>query len=83
MSAKCPRVAVIMLFVLGLLAGPAAADYKPEFTLSLVITQDSAWGRAAVRFADVVRHRTQGRINIRNYFDGQLFKGKQTTESRS
>jgi TRAP-type transport system periplasmic protein len=80
MSAKCPPVAVIMLLVLGLLAGPAAADYKREFTLSLVITQDSAWGRAAVRFADVVRHRTQGRINIRNYFDGELFKGKQTTE---
>jgi len=45
-----------------------------------VISRDSAWGRAAIRFADILRHRTQGRINITNYFDGQLFAGRQTTE---
>ena len=73
-------VAVTVALVLGLLAGPVAADYKPEFTLSLVIIQETAWGRAAVRFADVLRHRTQGSINIRNYFEGKLFSGKQTTE---
>jgi TRAP-type transport system periplasmic protein len=27
-----------------------------------------------------VRYRTKGRIQIRNYFDGQLFAGQQTTE---
>jgi TRAP-type transport system periplasmic protein len=75
-----PLAAVAIPLVLGLLASPVAADYKPEFTLSLVITQETAWGRAATRFADVLRHRTQGRISIRNYFEGQLFAGKQTTE---
>src|SRR5215813_10558473 len=73
------RLAVVLI-VLCLLAAPVAAEYKAEFTLSLVINSDTAWGRAATRFADVLRHRTQGRISIRNYFDGQLFKGKQTTE---
>jgi tripartite ATP-independent transporter DctP family solute receptor len=80
MNIKHPPVAAAVLLVLGLLASPVAAEYKPEFTLSLVITQETAWGRAAVRFADVLRHRTQGRINVRNYFEGQLFAGKQTTE---
>jgi tripartite ATP-independent transporter DctP family solute receptor len=61
-------------------AASGAAEYKPELSLSLVISQDSAWGRAAIRFADILRHRTQGRINITNYFDGQLFAGRQTTE---
>jgi len=64
----------------GLLATPVAAEYKPEFKLSLVVASETAWGRAATRFADVLRHRTQGRINITNYFDGRLFRGKQTTE---
>jgi TRAP-type transport system periplasmic protein len=57
-----------------------AADYKPEFKMSLVVNQDNAWGRAALRFADAVRYRTQGRIRIKPYFNGQLFAGKQTTE---
>jgi tripartite ATP-independent transporter DctP family solute receptor len=80
MRANYLPVAVVIILLVGLLAGPAAADYKPEFTSSLVVTPDTTWGRAAVRFADVLRHRTQGRINIKNSFDGQLFKGKQTTE---
>jgi tripartite ATP-independent transporter DctP family solute receptor len=73
------RLAVGLLCIV-LLAAPGAAEYKPEFKLSLVIGSETAWGHAATRFADVLKHRTQGRINITNYFDGQLFKGKQTTE---
>jgi len=75
-------LAIVVTFslIFDALAASGAAEYKPEFTLSLVISQDSAWGRAAIRFADILRYRTQGRINIRNYFDGQLFAGRQTTE---
>jgi tripartite ATP-independent transporter DctP family solute receptor len=58
----------------------ARADYKPEFKMSLVVSQETSWGRAAIRFADAVRYRTQGRIKITNYFDGRLFAGQQTTE---
>jgi TRAP-type C4-dicarboxylate transport system substrate-binding protein len=43
---------------------PARADYKPEFKMSLVVSQETSWGRAAIRFADAVRYRTQGRIKI-------------------
>ena len=77
-------LAVVVTFslALGVPAASGAADYKPEFRLSLVISQDSAWGRAATRFADILRHRTQGRINITNYFDGQLFAGRRPS-SRS
>jgi len=38
------------------------------------------WGEAAVKFADLLKERTQGRIKVVNYFDGRLFAGKQTTE---
>ena len=50
-----------------------AADYKPEFKMSVIVTEDTAWGRAATRFADAVRLRTDGRIKIKNYFEGRLF----------
>ena len=70
----------------GLLAAPRAAEaqsgYKPEFKMSVVVNEETAWGRAAIRFADAVRHRTAGRIQVKNYFNGQLFADRQTTEFR-
>jgi tripartite ATP-independent transporter DctP family solute receptor len=80
MSMKRSLVAVMVPVVLGLLTGPVAGDNKPEFKLSVVVSKDTPWGRAATRFADLLRHRTRGRINITNHFDGQLFAGRQTTE---
>jgi TRAP-type C4-dicarboxylate transport system substrate-binding protein len=58
----------------------AQIGYKREFNMSLVIAEDTPWGRAANRFAGAVRYRTQGRIIITNHFDGRLFAGRQTTE---
>ncbi len=64
-----------------LAAVPAAAQsYKPEFKNSLVVGPSGPWGEAAVRFADLLRERTHGRVNVKNYFAGQLFAGKQTNE---
>lgn len=78
------RRAGVVLFVLGLalsvVAAPAAAQYKPEFKTSLVVGPSGPWGEAAVKFADLLEERTQGRINVKNYFAGQLFAGKQTHE---
>jgi TRAP-type C4-dicarboxylate transport system substrate-binding protein len=58
-----------------LLAAPLAVDaqggYKPEFKLSVVVNEDTAWGRAAIRFADAVRSRTAGRIQVKPYFNGR------------
>ena len=59
---------------------PAAAQYKAEFKNSLVVGPSGPWGEAAVKFADLLKERTQGRINVKNYFAGQLFAGKQTNE---
>jgi tripartite ATP-independent transporter DctP family solute receptor len=73
-------IAALVLAALVLFPAPLAAEYKSEFKMSIVVTAETAWGRAAIRFADAVRYRTQGRINIKAYFDGQLFADKQTTE---
>ncbi|MEW6374923.1 MAG: DctP family TRAP transporter solute-binding subunit [Thermodesulfobacteriota bacterium] len=58
----------------------SAATYKPEYKLSLVVGPKGPWGESAVKFADLVRERTGGKVNIKCYFAGQLFAGMQTNE---
>ena len=73
-------IAVCALVAVSAAASHATAQYKAEFKNSLVVGPTGPWGEAAVKFADLLKERTQGRINVVNYFDGQLFAGKQTTE---
>ena len=70
----------LLVFSFNTFSTSVAADYKREFKTSIVVNQENPWGRAAERFADALRYRTQGRIQIKNYFNGQLFAGQQTTE---
>src|SRR5512135_3914594 len=78
------RKSIASLLILGLLLAlsmPAsAASYKPEYKLSLVIGPQTPWGQAAQKFADLVKERSGGKINIKCYFAGQLFAGMQTNE---
>jgi TRAP-type transport system periplasmic protein len=80
------RIGLAVVLVLSLALTPLAVEaqdgYKPEFKMSVVVNEETAWGRAAIRFADAVRHRTAGRIQVKNYFNGQLFADRQTTEFR-
>src|SRR5689334_5552687 len=72
--------AVVLVSALASDSTLLAAEYKPEFKMSVVPNRETSWGQAAERFADAVRYRTQGRIRVNNYFNGQLFAGQQTTE---
>jgi TRAP-type C4-dicarboxylate transport system substrate-binding protein len=63
-----------------ILPASVSAEYKPEFTMSIVVINETPWGTAATRFADAVKFQTQGRIQIKPYFNGQLLAGKQGTE---
>ncbi|MBP3438253.1 MAG: TRAP transporter substrate-binding protein DctP [Sutterella sp.] len=66
---------------LGFMTAPAfSASYKQEYKLSIVPGATSGWGLAGQYFADRVRERTEGRINIKPYFGAQLMAGKQTSE---
>jgi tripartite ATP-independent transporter DctP family solute receptor len=73
-------VILALVCVVASAAAPAAAQYKAEFKNSLVVGPAGPWGEAAIKFADLLKERTQGRINVKNYFAGQLFAGKQTNE---
>ena len=75
------KIATILVIVAAaLFPGRVAAQYKQEFKMSVNPNRETSWGRAAIRFADGVKFRTNGRVQIKVYFEGQLFAGEQTTE---
>ena len=57
-----------------------AQNYKPEYKLSTVVPASFPWGKAGERWAELVREKTQGRINIRMYPGASLVGGEQTRE---
>jgi len=58
----------------------AGSDYKDEYKMSVVVGPKLPWGEGATKFADLVRERTDGRINIKVYSSSSLMAGKQTNE---
>ena len=49
------------------LAPAHAQTYKPEYKLSIVVGTTFPWGQGAEIWSNLVRERTQGRINIKVY----------------
>lgn len=56
------------------------ADYKKEYRMSVVLGTAFPWGKGAEIWADKVRERTDGRINIKLYPGTSLVQGDQTRE---
>ena len=70
---------------LGLVAALAATaasaqTYKPEYKISTVVGAPFPWGLAAQRWADLVRDRSGGKINMKVYPGASLVGGDQTKE---
>ncbi|MDM0114617.1 DctP family TRAP transporter solute-binding subunit [Variovorax sp. J22R133] len=57
-----------------------ATNYKPEYKMSLVVGTAFPWGKGGEIWANLVRERTQGRINIKLYPGVSLIQGDQTRE---
>jgi tripartite ATP-independent transporter DctP family solute receptor len=88
-----PKETVVMKFrrtVLGLAlaatalafgtAAIAQSAYKAEYKMSLVLGPPTPWGMAGKIWADLVKERTAGRINIKLYPGVSLIQGDQTRE---
>ena len=58
----------------------AQANYKSEYRMSLVLGPAFPWGKGGELWADKVREKTQGRINIKLYPGVSLIQGDQTRE---
>ena len=57
-----------------------AQSYKAEYRLSTVVGTAYPWGKGADIWINLVRERTQGRINIKMYPGVSLINGDQTRE---
>ncbi len=71
-------VAVAFIFTVPLSA--PAADYKAEYKLSTVVAKPMPWGIAGERWAELVKEKTKGLINIKVYPGVSLVGGDQTKE---
>ena len=69
---------LIAVAVLCSVSVPAFAAYKDEYKLDIVPSLTTAWGMGAQYFADLVKERSGGKINIKVYPGSQLTTGKQT-----
>lgn len=58
----------------------AQAAYKAEYKVSMVLGPPTPWGMAGQIWGDLVRERTQGRINMKLYPGVSLVQGDQTRE---
>ena len=58
----------------------AQSGYKAEYKMSLVLGPPTPWGMSGKIWADLVKERTQGRINIKLYPGVSLIQGDQTRE---
>ncbi len=74
--------AVAAAAALAFSAAPALAqgNYKSEYRMSLVLGTAFPWGKGGEIWANKVRERTQGRINIKLYPGVSLIQGDQTRE---
>jgi len=73
-------VLVAMAFIFSVPLFAKAADYKAEYKLSTVVGKPFPWGIAGDRWAELVKEKTKGRINIKVYPGTSLVGGDQTKE---
>ena len=69
-------IAVCFLMV-SIQANASAAEFKKEYKLQLNVGPTFYWGMGATKFAELVKEKTGGRINVKPYYGSQLLKGAQ------
>jgi len=70
----------VALTALAFTVAAPAQTYKAEYKMSLVLGPAFPWGKGGELWANLVKERTQGRINIKLYPGVSLIQGDQTRE---
>ena len=73
-------VAAAAALTVALPAAAQAPSYKAEYRMSLVLGPAFPWGKGGEIWANKVKEKTQGRINIKLYPGVSLLQGDQTRE---
>jgi len=66
----------LAVLIMVALAVPAAAQYKVTMKLASALAMDHPYMLGGQKFADLIKERTNGRIEIKLYPSGQLGKGE-------
>ncbi len=78
-------IALLFLFLMTILAGcggdkkatvPAKAEFKAQLKLATMTPLSHTYNQGANKFAELVKERSKGRIEVKVYSDGQLGKGE-------
>ena len=77
------RAAALAMAVFFLMAASAqAAGFKREYKMQVTVGPKFYWGMGATKFAELVKEKTKGQINIKPYFGSALLKGAQLKSSQ-
>lgn len=78
---KCAALVAAVVFMSA--SGTAwAAGFKKEYKMQVTVGPKFYWGMGATKFAELVKEKTSGRINIKPYFGSALLKGAQLKSSQ-
>ena len=80
LTSAVAAAAALAFSVPAAMAQTLPAGYKAEYRMSLVLGPAFPWGKGGELWANKVRERTQGRINIKLYPGVSLVQGDQTRE---
>jgi tripartite ATP-independent transporter DctP family solute receptor len=73
---------LVFAMILGV-AGLDVADaaLKGEYKLTMNVSTDTAWGQGGVKFAELVKEYTDGKVNVKVYPNAQLVGGDQMRQA--
>lgn len=74
-------VAFAAVFVL-MAAITANAGFRKEYKMQVTVGPKLYWGMGATKFAELVKEKTNGQINVKPYFGSALLKGAQLKSSQ-
>ncbi|MBC7082456.1 MAG: DctP family TRAP transporter solute-binding subunit [Firmicutes bacterium] len=76
-------LAAVMLTLFALITSGAsvAAKLKAEYKLTTNVANETAWGRGAVKFAELAKEYTGGKVNIKVYPNAVLVGGDQMRQA--
>lgn len=76
--ALCMGAVLTLAGMAAALLSPSAAEaYKREYKLTVNVAPSFYWGMGAARFAELVKTKTDGQINVKPYYGSSLLKGAQ------
>jgi len=79
---RSTAAATAILLGAALLCPAAAQEFKEEYKLQLNVGPAFYWGMGSAKFADLVKEKTGGKINVKPYYGSALLKGAQLNSAQ-